>query len=330
MTPREIIYANLAHANPDRPGLTFSDDRINDMRLTGPGPSLTFQQRRWTEENLEYYDDEWGNLWYRMLDGCASGEIHTPAITDWDQLDTLKLPDFDDPRRYDDMRALFAQPGEQFKVAGVPGWVFASSRYLRKMEVYFVDLGEYPDEIARLHEIVTGLLERAIKLIAESGADGIFFCEDLGIQDRLLIGPSMWREVFKPHYRRLTDAAHAYGMKVFMHSCGYNWELIDDLVEAGIDCFQFDQPAVYDMPALAEKLRQHHVALWAPIDIQQVLPTGDRARIEAEAEKMVRIFQGGLIMKNYPDLPGIGVKAEWDEWGYQALLRAAGITPVEA
>ena len=125
--------------------------------------------------------------------------------------------------------------------------------------------------------------------------------------------------------RQLTGAAHECGMKVFMHSCGYNWELLDDLIDAGIDCFQFDQPAVYDMPALAEKLRERKVALWSPVDIQKILPTGDRDFIEAEAEKMVRLFDGFLILKNYGDLHGIGVEPEWDMWAYDALLRAAGV-----
>jgi hypothetical protein len=43
-----------------------------------------------------------------------------------------------------------------------------------------------------------------------------------------------------------------YGMKVFLHSCGMNWKLVDDLLDCGIDCFQFDQPAVYDRWAYEE------------------------------------------------------------------------------
>jgi uroporphyrinogen decarboxylase len=325
MTPREIILANLAHTTSERPGLTFSGGRINDLLFAGLGPSLRYTQRRWSDGAFEYYDDEWGNIWRRMQEGCQIGEIHQPALTEWGQLATLPLPDFADPARYDGMRACFAPPTDKFKMVFVPGWVFASSRYLRKMEIYFMDLVEYPEEIERLHSLITDLLVATIRQIGAAGADGILFCEDLGVQDRTLVSPAMWRELFKPHYLRLTAAAHECGLKVFMHSCGYNWALIDDLIAAGIDCFQFDQPAAYDLPALAEKLRQHKVGLWSPIDIQQVLPTGDRARIEAEAERMVSVFQGGLILKDYPDLPGIGVAAEWDQWGYQAILRAAGV-----
>ena len=325
MTPREIIYANLEHRNPERPGFAFNNGRMNDFLWTGLGPSPTYQQRRWTEGNREFYDDEWGNIWVRMLEGCASGEIHEPAIKDWSRLDSLKLPDFDHPQRYEAVKELFSQPTDKFKMVSIPGWVFAISRYLRKMEIYFQDLIEYRDEVDRLHEMVADLLERVIRRYGECGAEGIFYCEDLGLQNRLLMSPAMWRDIFKPHYLRLTGAAHACGMKVFQHSCGYNWELIDDLVDAGVDCFQFDQPAAYDMPALAEKLKQRKVALYSPVDIQQVMPTGDRDLIEAEAEKMVRLFGGFYIANNYGDLNGIGVKEEWDMWAYNAILRAAGV-----
>ena len=325
MTPREIIYANLEHQGPDRPGMDFSGDRLNDFRWAGLSPSLTYQPKIWVEGNMEYSVDEWGNVWRRIVGMSQSGEIFTPALADWGSLDKLQLPDYDDPRRYEGMRQAFAQPTDRFKLVFLPGWVFASSRYLRKMEIYFMDLVEYREEIDRLHALVTGLFERTIRLCGDAGAEGIIFCEDLGVQDRVLIGPAMWRDVFKPHYQRLTAAAHESGMKVFMHSCGYNWELIDDLVDAGIDCFQFDQPAAYDLPALAAKFKQHKVALFSPVDIQQVMPTGDRAYIEAEAERLVKTFNGFLIAKNYGDLHGIGVQEEWDMWAYRAVLKAAGI-----
>ncbi|MBM4458614.1 MAG: hypothetical protein FJ011_12730 [Chloroflexi bacterium] len=51
------------------------------------------------------------------------------------------------------------------------------------MEVYFADLALYPDELRRLHEIVAGVYEQKIRLAAEAGAEGIFFCEDMGTQN---------------------------------------------------------------------------------------------------------------------------------------------------
>ncbi len=324
MTPKEIIYANLEHNNPERPGLTFSGGRINDMIGAGLAESETYKPKRWTSGNIEYFDDEWGNIWFRVINLGTGGEIYEPAIKDWRQLDSFKLPDYDNPKRYEHIRVYFSKPNDKFKMFYMPGWIFASSRYLRKMEIYFTDLIEYREEIDKLHNMITDLFIRVIHKAGKCGAEGIFYCEDMGTQDRLLMSPAMWRDIFRPHYLRLTSTAHEHGMKVFMHSCGYNWELIDDLVEAGVDCFQFDQPAAYDMTALAEKFKKLKVALWSPVDIQKILPTGDRKLIESEAVKMVNLFRGFLITKDYGDLHGIGVDPEWDMWAYNAILKASG------
>ena len=105
----------------------------------------------------------------------------------------------------------------------------------------------------------------------------------------------MFRFYFKAEYTRLLSIAHEYGMKVLMHSCGSNWAIVDDLIDCGVDCFQFDQPAIYDMPKLAAKFRERKASLWSPVDIQKILPTGDKAYIESEAECMCKLFDGFLI-----------------------------------
>ena len=79
MNSKEIIYANLGHCNPSRPGLTFDNDRKNDMVGGGPGTPKGYVQKRWVEGQFEYYDDMWGNIWTRMTDGCAGGEVIKPA-----------------------------------------------------------------------------------------------------------------------------------------------------------------------------------------------------------------------------------------------------------
>ncbi len=326
MTSKEVVLANVMHAKPDRPAFHFSGDRRKDILFCGADDSRTWKPRLWTEKGFEYSTDAWGNISHRVEGMSLGGEIFKPALQDWKDLETLRVPDFDDPARYETMARKFREEkGDRFHMGFMPVWVFATSRYLRKMEIYFMDLIEYREEIDRLHAIVAGLAERIIHRLADAGADGFLFCEDLGVQDRTLISPEMWRDIYRPHYERLTGVAHSRGLKVFMHSCGYNWALIDDLAAAGVDCFQFDQPTAYDMPALAAKLRGLKVGLWSPVDIQKVLPTGDKAFIEAESRRMVETFEGGLLLKDYGDLNGIGVKPEWDQWAYEALLKAAGL-----
>ena len=110
-------------------------------------------------------------------------------------------------------------------------------------------------------------------------------------------------------------------MKVIMHSCGYNYGFMEDLIDAGIDVFQFDQPDAYPTEVLAREFA-HRAVFYSPVDIQKVLPTGDRELIEKRAAEMCELFRaagGGWIAKDYGSYSDIGVETEWAGWA-QAVI----------
>ncbi len=321
MTAKEIVLANIEQTGAPRCGMTFDGGRMDDMRWIRGAVAEGYTQKRWVEGELEYYDDEWGNLWSRKADGCVKGEICKPVLDDWSKLDRYVPPVYDADKCAERMKAQCQEPSDKFTVAGLGGWVFDNARYLRKLENYLMDMALYPEEVKRLNSMVATTYEIKIHAAGRAGVDGICIGEDMGTQNGLLFSPNMWREYFRDEYRRLFGLAHEYGMRVLMHSCGKNTEIIPDLIEAGVDVFQFDQPAIYDMPALAALLREKKRALWSPVDIQRILPTGRRDIIEQGARTMCETFKGGLICKNYPDLAGIRVEPEWDMWAYDAIRK---------
>lgn len=322
MNSREILYANLEHKSPERPGLCFDNGRRSDMVIAGVGDPEGYRQKRWQEGNREYYDDKWGNVWVRMKHGPVKGEIFKPVMEDWSMLKEFSAPRYDREATADRLKAGFAadESGIKFKVAEIGGWIFDNARYLRRLDVYLLDMALYPEELYILHDMVARMYEQLILSAAQAGADAVFIGEDMGTQTGLLFSPAMFRDYFKPLYTRLMGIAHENGMKVLQHSCGQNREILDDLIDCGVSAFQFDQPALYDMEELARLFRTQKVALWSPVDIQKVLPSGDRDYIRSETFRMCRIFEGCLIVKNYPDLPGIGVDPLWDQWAYEAVL----------
>jgi hypothetical protein len=336
MTPREIILRNLELSGPDRIGVSWGGGLRDDFRSASVDWSPV---RTWVEGNVEHSVDPWGNEWHRIVGRSQTGEVLNPAIADWAALGDWRMPDLDAVSRYEPVRSAFAADPDRCHLSMIPGMPFAICRYLRKMEVYLQDLLLERDAVDGLHDRVAGLLERMIDRYADAGAEVIFTCEDWGTQERLLISPALWREIYAPLYRGICSRIRSRGMKFILHSCGYIWEIIGDLVGAGVDCLQFDQPGLYGLERLAAKLRGLGVCLFAPVDIQKILPTGDRKLIEAEARKMIRLFgrggdgagpggdrrTGGFIAKQYGDLPGIGVRPEWDRWAYDVFLREGAI-----
>jgi uroporphyrinogen decarboxylase len=64
----------------------------------------------------------------------------------------------------------------------------------------------------------------------------LVFGDDLGHQGGPLISPEVYRELFKPAHKKMWEHVHSRSScKVFIHSCGSLYELIPDMIDAGLD-----------------------------------------------------------------------------------------------
>jgi len=235
------------------------------------------------------------------------------------------MPRFDDPKRYEKAAAGFAKTPDRYHLGGLPGFPFSIMRYLRRMDIFLADLLLYPKEVDRLAERVVALLCRCMDNWAAAGADAVMFAEDWGTQDRLLVSPTMWRRIFRPYFVALCGHARDCGLSVWMHSCGYIYDIVEDLIECGIAVLQLDQPGLYGVERLAAEFGGR-VTFWCPVDIQRVLPSGDLARIDAFAHDLVEKLGargGGFIAGYYGSLEGIGVRPEWQDAACRAFVKYA-------
>jgi uroporphyrinogen decarboxylase len=67
-------------------------------------------------------------------------------------------------------------------------------------------------------------------------ADMMMLADDIGDVSGVTIGPDLWREIYKPHYKRLFSEWHKLtNMKVSLHSCGSISDILGDLIECGLD-----------------------------------------------------------------------------------------------
>jgi hypothetical protein len=266
--------------------------------------------------------DEWGNLWAR-IEEFSKGEVSRGVLQDLEEVETLPLPDLGNPAYYDEVRKAYeTEADDKYRLGSLPGFAFNIARKMRRLDQYMMDLALYPAKMQTLHRRINDVLEWMIQQYARAGADAVMFGEDWGTQTNLMISPKMWREIFKPGFVRLCDAAHEEGLKVFMHSCGKITVIIPDLIEAGIDVLQFDQPRVHGISTLAQWADQ--VTFWCPVDIQTTLQTGDPLAIEADAKRMIEELGadgGGFIAGYYGGNEAIGVDPAVQEIACKAFVK---------
>lgn len=148
-------------------------------------------------------------------------------------------------------------------------------------------------------ELLDKILEHNLKVIDiynEYDLDAIYFGDDWGQQKGLIMGPNHWRRFIKPRMAKMYERAKKNGKFVLQHSCGDCAEILEDLMEIGLDCYQTFQPEIYDVPEVKARVGDR-LAFWGGISTQQALPyiTPEQVPEVADAIKNMAYGNGGYI-----------------------------------
>jgi uroporphyrinogen decarboxylase len=326
ITSREIVQMSLSFASPPRIPYGMGGGFPSDLRGVSRKPAPNRKQQDWVQhDGYQNRIDEWGNEW-RRIEQITSGEVYRGVIEEsWDLLESYDFPNVDLPELYEEATESTAKSHEEgYYVIGHLNWPFNTARYMRRLEVFLADCVTEPDRVRQLLKGVTDTLESEIHRLADAGVDAIMTCEDWGTQDRLLVSPTMFRDLFKPTFKQLCGAAHSRGLHVWLHSCGWVRDVIEDWIEVGVDVCQFDQPELHDIDFLAEQFggRMH---FYSPVDIQTTLQTQDRSTIEAAAKRYIDTlaapFGGGFIAGYYGSNDALGVPLECQAAACEAFMK---------
>ncbi|MFO7612548.1 MAG: uroporphyrinogen decarboxylase family protein [Clostridia bacterium] len=114
---------------------------------------------------------------------------------------------------------------------------FTHHYQLRSYEKAFYDLmdDDWMEEyMARNREFFIEYFKRLFGY-ANGKIDIIRADEDLGGQENMSISPVMWRRWYKPLWKEVFGICKANEAKIWMHSCGFCRDVVDDFVEIGVD-----------------------------------------------------------------------------------------------
>ena len=328
MKSKEIIQRLIAHKEPPRIGYDFqsnTDIMFVESRRYINLPDNPYEMwgdyqelKALTGFSGEVRRDMFGSIYGRFR-GKTLGECIRGVIENWEDF-TYPIPEFDRNFRNNLLSQNYAEHDKFVVTQGRN--LFSSLCKARLMPNAMADIIIEPEAVSAFVNRIADHEIEVIKSIAGCGIDGWMLLDDWGIQDRTLVSPNAFRELFKPAYARIADALHEAGISFILHSCGYNYTFMEDMLDMGVDVFQFDQPDAYPAEVLASEFADRAV-FYSPVDIQKVMPTGDREFIEHRAKEMCDMFRkagDGWIAKDYLGYEDIGVEPEWAQWAREVIL----------
>lgn len=250
-----------------------------------------------------------GLSWPVVLEGPHDARV---VIDDWAKLDEFveKLPD---PAQ-DPLMARAAEQAARLRAEGryvLFGWwrlFFEKPWALRGMQNLLMDYVLAPEQVHRLHDaLCTHYIRYLDYAIRHFRPDGFWTSDDLGHQKQLFMSPATFRSLIKPYYARIGDTLRPHGLHWWLHSCGNNTAVLDDLAEVGVNVFHPVQKGTMDYAATAAGYGERMTFL-VGFDVQHVLqeesPEGVRAEVRAIVDTFDRPGGGLCIAAGNGILPG--------------------------
>lgn len=311
MTSRELVYATLEFRNksgrvPRQMWLlpwaeTHHGDMIKKIQtefeediVTAPVSLKKPTVTKGDPYKVGEYIDDWGCRFSNIHEGIF-GEVKEALVKDeeWADMDNIHIPvewlDFD----VDEVNA-FCRNTDKFVLSGHCPRPFEQLQFIRTTQELYMDLMD-PSEnmltfMKKMHAFYCDLMEKW----AKTEIDGLYFMDDWGSQQSLLINPKLWDEYFRPMYKDFIEIAKRYGKKTFMHSDGYTLDIYPRMIELGLDAFNTQ---IFCMGL--DKLEQFKgkITFWGEIDRQHLLPEGTAQDIEKAVKEVYgRLWcDGGCI-----------------------------------
>ncbi len=238
--------------------------------------------------------DAFGSLWRcdRRPYHIVEPAMREPSFDDYE----FPGPDrFLEPARIEKARAELEAHPDRFRVVGMGWGLFEQSWRIRGFENALIDAAAEPDFYTELLGRLKDLYRVFLDACADLPADAVLFGDDWGDQRGVILGPERWRQLLKPLWAELYEVVHAQGKIVISHCCGSVAEIMDDIIEIGLDVLESVQPEAAGMsPYELKKRYGDRIAFWGGLGSQSTIPFGTPDEIRAEVARLrSKMAKGG-------------------------------------
>jgi uroporphyrinogen decarboxylase len=122
----------------------------------------------------------------------------------------------------------------------------------------FSRLLAHPKKVKQVFDDRGKFAVEMVKRIIEWGETGaVLFYDDYGYKSGLFMSPRNYKKYVLPWVKRICKTAHKGGLKVLLHSCGDDYLIFEDIINAGVDAIHPIEPTTanpdYNIFNLKEK-----------------------------------------------------------------------------
>ena len=277
----------------------------------------------WVDEDLgnDTYRDEFQLVRRRPEGGFYYDLVEYPMadIDTVERIDEYPWPDPDNPGRFRGLKERAEKlhtETDYAVVLQINSSFFMRCCELRGWENFLMDLAVNEEfAVALMNRFLDYRLKVAENALREVGKNVdivLISTDDLGMEDRTMISPAMYRKLVKPIQKRMFDffKENTHAVR-FYHTDGAIYPLIEDFIEIGVQALNPIQVSTVGMGDTAKMKRDFgdRLAFWGAIDTHRVLPYGSVSDVRDEVRRRIKDLApgGGYVLCSVhniqPDVP---------------------------
>lgn len=261
----------------------------------------------------KYYEDgtfsnEWGLL--QKDNGMFVETVKNPlAEAELQDLENYRWPKaaevLDIKGMKEKARTLYEEDEYAISVRMPCNGIFEIACWLRGMENFMMDTILDPEFAHTLiDKILSVQMEMYSYILDEVGeyVDIVESGDDYGSQNGLLMSPEAYREYIFPARKKLNQMikAKAPQAKIYLHSCGAIFDIIEDIIDCGVDILNPIQTTAKGMdPAELKKQYGDRICFHGAVDTQKAM-IGSLEDVDIEVKQKIDILGkgGGYILSS--------------------------------
>lgn len=275
------------------------------------------------------FKDEWGVTYIK--DGWPiMAQIETPIKSrdDWKRYTMPSGHAPDKTKMLED--AINANDDELAIVAGFLGPFTMLSWYMMDFTTLSMKLFEELDLIAEMCDAFADWVIESAQIVCNAcEIDAFCISDDWGGTTGLLISPAHFREIFLKPFAKIVKGLKKHNVPVIMHNDGKLWEILDDLIDTGINAIHPVEKAAGMDLAEVKKRYEGKICPIGNINNKTTMVCGTAGDVTREAIECLKTAApgGGYILATdhslHDDIPTENILA------YIEVAKKIGTYPLE-
>ncbi len=332
MNSRERVIKTYDFELPDRIPIDFcAEDSVYDSLMEKMGFNHQLELMEYLNVDFRWARPKWIGPELKSPDGIdtdffgiprkGTGFGH-PVLHPLCHIETVKdVEEYNWPKPENLDYEVYVEEARRFHeegyavYGGFSSWVFTGACDIIGMEKFFMLMMDKPDVAYKVMEKMTYFFNGCSRIMYEKSKkyiDIFFTQDDYGQQNGPLISRSMWLKLVKPHIKKVYDLAKSYDLYILQHSCGSITNILNDLIDMGLNGIEPVQVRAFDMEfkSLADRFGGSLV-LHGSVDTEKTLLFGTTKDVRNEVISRIELFKnrgGFIIAPTQHFLPGIPVE----------------------